>query len=137
MSNSTNDPHTVAPRPLDRAYRRALLSELPADMRALHVEVLQRTLAEGVPVSPAALIAVLSAHDDTADTALLFTAAHVNELLWCGIAEFCEDYSIIMPTGCREALYAVLALGSALDLLHPESDSEAELFSAFHELVSS
>ncbi len=106
-------------------------------MRALHVEVLQRTLAEGVPVSPAALIAVLSAHDDLADRALLFSADHVNELLWCGIAEFCEDFGITMPTGCREALYAVLAFGSALDLLHPDSDSETELFSAFRELVSS
>lgn len=137
MTNFPSDTSTPAPITLDRSTRRALLGELPPQVRALHVEVLQRTLAEGVPVSPAAVIAVLSAHDDLADRALLFSADHVNELLWCGIAEFCEDYGIAMPAGCREALYAVLALGSALDLLDPGSDNESELFSAFRELVTS
>ncbi len=132
--SDTVDPPTIV---LDRHARKALLGELPPAMRALHVEVLRRTLAEGVPVSPAAVTVVLSAHDDAADRPLCFTAGHVNELLWYGIAEFCEDYGIEMPDGCREALYAILAFGTALDLLDPESDDEAALFSAFRELVTS
>lgn len=120
---------------LNRSTRRALLSELPAEVRELHVAVLRHSLADGIPVNPAALVAVLSAHHDLVDTALLFSAEHVNELLWFAIAEFCEDFGLVMPDGCSEALHAVLAIGVALEVLASNSDSPAELFGAFHQLA--
>jgi hypothetical protein len=137
MSNTTNSSPETPLLVSDRSVRRALLAELPVSLRRLHVSVLADTLANGVPVRPAALAVVLSAHDDLAEACLRFTSEHVNELLWCGIAEFCEDYGIAMPDGCAEALYSVLATASASGILEADSDAVADLFAAFRELAAS
>lgn len=139
MSNETSGTTAESTKKLtllNRAARRALLDELPLPVRSLHIEVLRRTLAEGIPVNPAALVVVLSAHEDLADEALVFSADHVNELLWFAIAEFCEDFNLVMPDGCSEALHAVLAIGVALDALHPASDPASKLFGAFRQLTA-
>jgi len=139
MSKHTSDsPNTSpAPRRVDRSHRRALLHELDDRTRSLHVSVLSHTLAEGVPVNPSALAVVLSAHDDLANETLCFSAEHVTELVWCGIADFCDDYGLAMPDGCSEALHAVLAIGTATSAFSPRSDPSADLFSAFRELAAS
>ncbi len=123
-------------RCVDRGHRRALVDELEPATRALHVEVLRVTLAEGVPVNPGALAIVLSAHDERAPQPLLFTANDVTELLWFGVAEFCEEYGLEVPAGCSDALHAVLAIGDATGQLHPDSDSPRTLFNAFRELAA-
>ncbi len=102
----------------------------------LRRRVLVESMANGVPVRPAALSAVLAAHVDLADSPLTFTAAHVQELLWCGVSEFCEDVGFILPDGCPEALHAILAIANAQGLFDPQSDSTAEVFEAFRELAS-
>ncbi len=137
MSSTTNT--TVSqtePLVVDRTIRRALLNELPAVLRSQHVEVLAHTLQSGVPVSPAALVVVLSAHDDMADAPLRFSAEHVQELLWFGLAEFCEDYGIAMPDGCQEALHALLSISVATDVLDTDGDSVGEVFAALRQLAA-
>ena len=135
MSSSTNTPASRAePRAIDRTIRKALLSELPVALRVQHVEVLAHTLRSGVPVSPAALVVVLSAHDDMAEAPLRFSAEHVQELLWFGLAEFCEDYGIAMPDGCQEALHALLSISVATDVLDTDGDSVGEVFAALRQL---
>lgn len=137
MSNSTHNPPTAAePVEIDRHVRRSLTAELPPALRGLRRRVLAETMANGVPVRPAALCAVLAAHVDLADSPLTFTAAHVQELLWCGVSEFCEDVGLIMPDGCAEALHAVLAVANAQGLFDEESDSTAAVFGAFRELAT-
>jgi len=131
-----SNPARSAGQIVDRKQRRALLDELDVEARALHLDVLRHTLADGVPVNPSALVVVLSAHDDLADDSLCFSADHVNELLWCGVADFCADYGLEMPDGCSAALHAVLAIGTALDALNPSSDPPAELFTAFNALAA-
>ncbi len=93
-------------------------------------------MANGVPVRPAALCAVLAAHVDLAVSPLTFTAAHIQELLWCGVSEFCEDVGLILPHGCPEALHAVLVAANAQGLFDEQSDSTAAVFGAFRELAS-
>jgi hypothetical protein len=137
MSHTTTQDSEVEPRTVDRAVRRALLAELPVDLRRLHVEVLAETLANGLPVNPAALVVVLSAHDDAAEVPLRFTSVHVEELLWCGVTEFCEDFGLVMPDGCPEALHAVLAVATGASSLDIESDPVAALFAVFHQLTAS
>jgi len=122
---------------VDRDMRRALVAELPEELRAVRLTVLRDTLANGVPVRPEALAVVLAAHHDLADSALTFTAAHVQELLWFGVSEFCEDLGLGLPDGCPEALHAFLAVVCAGDLLDETSDSVTEVFAAFHQLVAS
>ena len=140
MSNSTPNPpappSTLAPRVVDRAVRRALVSDLPVELRALRRIVLADTMANGVPVRPSALCVVLAAHLDLADRPLWFTAGHVEELLWCGLAEFCEDFGLELPEGCPEALHAVLATAGAQGLFDRDSDSASELFAAFRQLAA-
>jgi hypothetical protein len=137
MSNTTTQDTEVQPRIVDRAVRRALLAELSVDLRQLHVAVLAETLANGLPVNPAALVVVLSAHDEMAEVALRFTSVHVEELLWCGVTEFCEDFGLVMPDGCPEALHAVLAVATRSSSLDVESDPVSALFAAFHQLTAS
>ena len=137
MSSSTNTPVSrTEPLAVDRTIRKALLSELPVILRSQHVEVLAHTLRNGVPVSPAALAVVLSAHDDMAVVPMRFTAEHVQELLWFGLTEFCEDYGIAMPEGCQEALHALLSISVATDVLDTDGDSVGEIFAAFRQLAA-
>ena len=105
-------------------------------LRRLHVRVLSETMANGVPVNPAALVAVLAAHDESTGSALTFTAEQIEELLWYGVAEFCEEHEVVMPAGCREALHAVLAVGTETQAFDPASDSPALLFGALDQLVA-
>lgn len=141
MSNSTPQPPAPPTLPVarvvDRDLRRALVSDLPVELRELRRLVLTDTMANGVPVRPSALCVVLAAHLDLAETPLRFTAAHVEELLWCGLSEFCEDVGFEMPAGCPEALHAVLAVASAHGLFDNESEPAAALFGAFHQLAAS
>jgi len=141
MSNSTPNPPAPPSLPdarvVDRSVRRALMSDLPAELRDVRRIVLSDTMANGVPVRPSALCVVLAAHDDLADGPLRFTAAHVEELLWCGLSEFCEDVGLEMPGGCPEALHAVLAAASARDLFDGGSDPASELFASFRQLAAS
>ncbi len=137
MSNFTPVPPTTPdPIEIDRHIRRSLGAELPAELRKLRRHVLAETMANGVPVNPAALCAVLSAHVDLADSPRTFTAAHVQELLWCGVSEFCEDVGLIVPHGCADALHAVLVAADAQGLFDEQSDSTAAVFGAFRELAS-
>lgn len=99
--------------------------------------MLSDTMANGVPVRPSALCVVLAAHLDLADSPLRFTTSHVEELLWCGLSEFCEDVGLELPDGCPEALHAVLAAASAQGLLDDESDPVSALFGAFRQLAAS
>jgi len=124
-------------RIVDVAHRRALLEELGPELRELYGAVLAGTLADGVPVSPTAVAVVLSAHDEHGIDPRLFTGAHVAELLWFAIADFCREYGLEVPAGCREALHAIIAIGYATGRLHDESDELGSLFAAFHELVAS
>ena len=114
-----------------------MIAELPIELRVLRRRVLTETMANGVPVRPSALCAVLAAHNDLADAPLTFTAEQVEELLWCGINEYCEDVGLQVPTGCPEALHAVLAAASALELFDANSDPIADVFVAFHQLAAS
>lgn len=95
------------------------------------------TLANGLPVRPSALCAVLAAHDDLAESALRFTAEHVQELLWCGVQEYCDDLGFVVPEGCPQALHAVLAVATAHDLFDDDSDTVGDVFRALGELVAS
>jgi hypothetical protein len=137
MSNTTTQDTETQDRTVDRAMRRALLADLHLDLRRLHVEVLAETLANGLPVNPAALVVVLSAHEDMAEVPLRFTSVQVEELLWCGVTEFCEDFGLVMPNGCSEALHAVLAVATNSSSLDAESDPVTELFGVFHQLTAS
>lgn len=114
-----------------------MTAELPDELRRLRRRVLTDTMANGVPVRPAALCAVLAAHDDLADTPLTFTAEHVQELLWFGVHEYCEDVGLEVPEGCRDALHAVLAAASAMNLFADDSDPVGEVFGVFHQLAAS
>jgi|GEM_PF-1845198 len=137
MSSTTN---TTAPNSdpqiVDRAARKGLLNDLPSELRALHVDVLAHTLQSGIPVAPSALVVVLSAHIDTADSPMRFTAEHVQELLWFGLAEFCEDYHLQVPDGCQEALHALLSIAVATNSLDTASDSVGDVFAAFGQLAA-
>ena len=133
-SNPTNPGYE--PKAVSHAVRKALLGELPVELRGVHVEVLSETLRTGVPVRPAALAVVLATHYDLTDTPLTFTAAHVQELLWCGLSEFCEDYSLILPEGCTEALHALMSIGVETRLLDTGTDSLGDVFAAFRELTA-
>jgi len=136
MSNSTpNPPPTPELAVIDRTVRRALTKELPPELRAIRRRVLAETMSNGVPVRPSALCAVLAAHADLADSPLTFTADHVQELLWSGVSEFCEDVGLVVPNGCSQALYAVLAVAKAHGLFDEQSDSTAAVFAAFGELA--
>ena len=141
MSKSTSNPPTppadVAPRAIDRSVRRALTAELPDVLRRLRHDVMVDTLAQGVPVRADAICAVLAAHHDLADGPLTFTTDHVEELLWCGVQEYCDDVGLVMPTGCAEALHALLAAAAARDLFDEQSDSVREVFGSFEQLVAS
>lgn len=136
-SPNTPDDSSRSPQAVGTAQRRALLSELDPALRRLHCATLRATLADGVPVSPSALSVVLSAHDEYGEELLLFTGAHVSELLWFAVAEFCSEYALQVPEGCQEALHAVLAVGHASGALHAQSDELGALFRAFHELAAS
>lgn len=114
-----------------------MIAELPDELRRLRRRVLTETMANGVPVRPAALCAVLAAHCDLADAPLTFTAEHVEELLWFGVNEYCEDVGLELPEGCREALHAVLAAASALALFGDDSDPVADVFGVFRQLAAS
>ena len=137
MSNTSENPPVAEANPVDRATRRALVAELPSELRAVRMTILRDTLANGVPVRPEALAVVLAAHHDLADSALTFTAEHVQELLWFGVSEFCEDLGLELPNGCPEALHAFLAVVCAGELLDEASDSITEVFAAFHQLAAS
>lgn len=138
MSNSTAKPPTApSPKAIDRTVRRAIVAELPIELRVLRRRVLTETMANGVPVRPAALCAVLAAHNDVADAPLTFTAEHIEELLWYGVNDYCEDIGLVIPVGCAEALHAVLATASALDFFDANSDPIADVFGAFHQLAAS
>lgn len=140
MSNSTTNPpvppSAPVPRLLDRQIRRAIVAELPVELRQLRHQVLVESMANGVPVRPDALCAVLAAHHDLADHPLTFTAAHVEELLWCGVKEFCDDVGLVLPDGCPEALHALLAAATARNLFDEHSDSVRDVFGAFGQLVA-
>ncbi len=137
MSNTSENPPVPSVKPVDRAMRRALLAELPQELRAVRMIVLRDTLANGIPVRPEALAVVLAAHHDLAESALTFTAAHVQELLWFGVSEFCDDLGLELPDGCPEALHAFLAVVCAGELLDAASDPVTEVFAAFHQLAAS
>jgi hypothetical protein len=137
MSNTSENPPVPTTKPVDRVVRRALVAELPDELRAVRMTVLRETLASGVPVHPEALAVVLAAHHDFADSVLTFTASHVEELLWFGVSEFCEDLGLDLPDGCPAALYAILAVVCAGELLDAASDPVTEVFAAFHQLAAS
>lgn len=113
---------------------RALVDELPTDLRRLRVATLADTLANGVPVDPFALTVVLSALDETCVEPLLITRSQVEELLWIGIERFCGQAGIPTPAGCAPALHAALAYALASDQLVPGSDSTVQLFAPLHEM---
>ena len=118
-----------------RAIIRQLTAALPADVRRFRAEVLAETLADGVPVDPAALTVVLAAHLDSADVALEFTSEHVAELLWFAIIGFCDDCDIAVPDGCTRALHALLATLVRSGQL-AAGTSARPLFAPFDELGS-
>lgn len=124
-------------RRVGRAHNRvmrALVSELPAELRRLRVDTLAHTLANGVPVDPRALTIVLSALDETCGESLLLTRATVEQLLWIGIEQFCTSAELETPAGCVEALHAAVAVADGTKLLAPESDSTPQLFRPFQEM---
>ena len=90
-----------------------------------------------MPIRPDALVVVLSAHVDMVDDPLVFTNEHVQELLWFGIHEFCEDRSLIVPDQCFEALHAVVATATTGEILSKESDRPSELLSAIQSVRAS
>ena len=137
MSNTSENPPVPTAKPVDRDTRRALVAELPEQLRSVRLTVLRDTLANGVPVRPEALAVVLAAHHDLADSTFTFTAAHVQELLWFGVSEFCEDLGLELPDRCPEALHAFLAVVCVGELLDEASDSVTEVFAAFHQLAAS
>lgn len=114
-----------------------MTAEFPESLRTLRRIVLTDTMANGVPVNPSALTVVLAAHLDLADGPMRFTASHVEELLWFGVAEFCEDFGYEMPAGCPEAFHAVLAVACGQELLDDESDPVGDLLGAFRQLQAS
>lgn len=95
---------------------------------------MRETLANGVPVAPAALTVVLSVQDEQSEDPLGFTVAGVEQMLWYGIDAFCEELAIAVPDGCTAALHAVLAAAVRLELLGPGSDSPGDLFAAMRGL---
>jgi len=137
VSSTSENPPVPTTKPVDRVIRRTLVAELPDELRSVRVAVLRETLANGVPVRPEALAVVLATHHDLADSPLRFTASHVEELLWFGLSEFCEDLGLDLPNGCPEALHAFLAVVCAGDLLDDASDSVTEVFAAFNQLAAS
>lgn len=145
MSNFTNPPTPPPPegpplddlRPIDRAARRVLVRDLPDDLRQLRRAVMSETMANGLPVRPAALCAVLAAHNDLAESPLCFTTDHVQELMWCGVQEYCDDIGFLVPEGCPQALHAILAVATAHELFDDDSDPVGDVFGALGELVAS
>lgn len=119
------------------ALRRGLRDSLPAPLRDLYRTVLVDTLRNGVPVSASALVIVLGAHGATSNEPLVFTAEHVEQLLWFAIDDFCEDRDLVVPKGCLEALHAVLATAATSSLLSSQSDQPGELFRALDGLRAS
>lgn len=138
MSNTSDSTGNEASEPqvVTRQIRKALLAGLSVRLRNLHVQVLTQTLKSGTPVRPDALAVVLAAHEDFCDDTMQFSAAHVQELLWFGLAEFCEDYGIVPPNGCHEALHGLLALGVATKTIDTAGDPVGEVFAAFRELAA-
>ncbi len=118
----------------ERTACRMLARELPRSLRDLRVAVMRETLANGVPVSPAALTVVLSVQDEQSEDPLRFTAEGVEQMLWFGIDAFCEELAIGIPPGCGAALHALLATIVRLELLAPGSDPAGELFAAIRGL---
>ena len=119
------------------AHRREMRNGLPHDLRVLYRAVLIDTIRNGVPVDPSALAVVLAAHHSIADEPLAFTGEHVEQLLWFGIHEYCEDLGIVTPSGCFDALHAALATATASSLLARQSDPARQLFSAMDSLRAS
>jgi hypothetical protein len=118
----------------ERTACRMLARELPQSLRDLRVTVMRETLANGVPVSPAALTVVLSVQDEQSEEPLRFTVDGVEQMLWYGIDAFCEELAIDVPEGCAAALHAVLAAAVRLELLGEQSDATADLFRAMRGL---
>ncbi|MGI9607112.1 MAG: hypothetical protein ACR2P0_13325 [Acidimicrobiales bacterium] len=128
------DDATVEARRRERTAYKALVGELPEELRNLRVAVLIETLSAGSPANPAAVTAVLSAHDDRADQPMRWTRDHVEELLWIGIDDFCREYDLPRPEGCPEALHAILGVATRCKLLAPGSDRTCELFGPVRQL---
>lgn len=124
----------VSPTVDERTACRTLARELPRSLRDLRVAVLRETLANGVPVSPAALTVVLSVQDERSELPLCFTAESMEQMIWFGIDEFCAELCIDVPDGCGRALHALLATTVRLELLDPGSDPAGELFAALRGL---
>ena len=132
-TTSPSESSSLDPRQ-ERAAWKALVSELPSSLRALRSAVLVETLANGVPVNPAAVTAVLTSHDERVDEPTVWLRSDVEELLWIGIDEFCDALGLSLPPGCPRALHAILAVGSTTSAFAPESDSATELFAPLREL---
>ena len=122
---------------IDKEQRRYLRAELPDCLNDLYKVVLTDSLRSGVPIRPDALVVVLSAHVEMVHDPLVFTNEHVQELLWFGIHEFCEDRSLIVPERCFEALHAVLASATKAEILSENSDRPGELLSALQSVRAS
>lgn len=123
--------------PIDTNTRRSLRAALPASLRTLYSAVLAETLLNGNPVSPTALVVVLSAHYESGEAPLQFTSDHISELLWFIIHEFCEDRGFVVPDDCAAALHAALKAASEADSLSGGSDTPSDLFRALEGLQAS
>ena len=122
---------------VDAAARRLLKRELTAEVSRLYGTVLASSFRNGTPVSPNALVIVLSAHLDLAEAPLVFTSEHIQELLWFGIEELCEDLGFVVPAGCVEALGAALRSATDLGILATNSDRPRVLLDALGEMKAS
>ena len=132
MDDITSSDEDITP-----AHRREIKDGLPVCLRELYHAVLLDTLRNGVPVRADALAVVLGAHCSLVDEPLAFTGEHVEQLLWFGIDDYCEDEGVITPVGCHQALHAALATAAASSLLSRSADEPRELFDALDSLRAS
>jgi len=123
-------------RRLDRDARKALVAELPAELRRVYTAVLEQTLLSGAPVDPGALVVVLSALDDQGDDALTYRSSSLQALCWFGVTEFCADLGLATPPGCAEALFATVAITIADARFPTAGDPQADVFAALREVTS-